>query len=815
MKKISLILLLVNQLAIGQPLTDGMAILTHSNGGVWSPATWDAFCIFDTQNNFSAPLGANWSTSFHFPSDPIIHQQWKDMGEVFGIAIDSEKNVYFTSTRIAYDGAWNANSGDGGVGGVYKMNANDWSISTFINTGTGANEMPNSDPGLGNICYNKFHNQLYITNFEDGRIYRYDMDGNLLSTFDPFVSDDGSNGFVGYGEALFGININGSNESDVKLFFSRVVEDINNASIENNSIWYVELDNNGEFSGSENYCFSTTDYNSSGNTRPISDITFDAQGRMYLAEKGITTFVDDNYAPHNSRGFRYALDQNNDWIFDVDYLVGLGLDGNNTTGGVALGNKQTEDGFDCEKYIWFSADYMFGQATHYGATGIPIEGNNDMSNCLVVGVNQIPEAQYPNSKGYNGDIEIYLDAVIEPTFSISPNQTICEGESITLNVNGGLNYVWTPSNTLDNAQSSNPTATPIYSTTYSVTGDGYCGGTSSASVTINIDDVSVNLGPDQTICDGSINPIILDAGIANSFLWSTGETSPTIEIYNSGNYSVNVTSIYNCVASDDITISPITNLVNFTSIDRESCMPGFFELTDLSTASSGDNIISWEWSCYNQSSLEKNPSFILNNAGTYDVSLTIMTKEGCTNNLILEDYLTVFPNPLANFNIIPKEITRCNKTIEIINNSNNYTEINWNLDDGSIINQDTLNHYTFAEIGSYEVSLTLTSQEGCQESTSQSVVPASNGPLFISNAFTPNGDNINDIFYPIIQCAPNYEFWIYNRWGEELFYTTNIDEGWDGYFKGASVPLGKYIWKIKYDNSVTNYTKFGEVHLVN
>ena len=71
-----------------------MAIVTH-----WSQnGLYDAFSIFDTQNTLDAPLGLNWGTTFHTPADPSIHAQWKNIGDVFGIAIDNQK--MFTSPQL-------------------------------------------------------------------------------------------------------------------------------------------------------------------------------------------------------------------------------------------------------------------------------------------------------------------------------------------------------------------------------------------------------------------------------------------------------------------------------------------------------------------------------------------------------------------------------------------------------------------------------------------------------------------------------------------------------------------------------------------
>jgi gliding motility-associated-like protein len=70
---------------------------------------------------------------------------------------------------------------------------------------------------------------------------------------------------------------------------------------------------------------------------------------------------------------------------------------------------------------------------------------------------------------------------------------------------------------------------------------------------------------------------------------------------------------------------------------------------------------------------------------------------------------------------------------------------------------------------------------------------------FIPNAFTPNNDGHNDLFKPIINCtAVNYEFNIYNRWGELVFKTHNLDSAWDGSYLSQKVDAGLYGYQIKF-----------------
>ena len=846
MFRFCLSLMLLCKISYTQPLTDGMAIVTH-----WSQnGLFDAFSIFDTQNTLDAPLGLNWGTTFHTPADPAIHAQWKNIGDVFGIAIDNQKNVYFTATRsISSSGSAGTSAGPAGDAGVYKMNAADWSITEFITTGSGVNQMPNFGVGLGNICYDEWNDQLFITNFEDGKIYRYNMSGDLLSSFDPFTADDGSNGFVGHGEAIWGINVFGNNQANLKVYFSQWTEDnsLSDASGVNNSVWSVELNATGDFmSGTETLCFSLPNIEYvwetiEGGSYPISDITFDSQGNMFLCEKtqggwGAFGGWNDCFTPgaHSSRLFQYSQNSGS-WTLAEHYAVGNYQTpdaGNNTTGGVAIGNKETENGIDCEKLIWCTGDALRfsgynppdgGQTYIYGAAAIPVEGNSldvgaadyGPTSSIYVDVDYTGMGTSGAIKMAYGDIEIWSDAVAEASFTISPDETICEGGSTILSVTGGTNYSWSPSTGLDDINSANPTANPITQTTYTVTGEGACGGTAEASITISIDNFNIELGPDQAICEGTESPVLLDAGIANSYLWNTNETTQIISVNTPGEYSVEVTSPNNCSYFDTLTITESTPpSVDFFASDTDECIPARFQLTNLSTSAEGDPIQNWEWSCNNETSNYIDPVFHIDNPGTYDVSLTTTSEEGCESTFIITDYLTVHPNPVADFSFYPELISHCEKTVEFFNNSTGYESLTWTLGDETAISEDTLSLYTFPTMGWYFIQLNLVSEYGCEEVTNRWIKPADDEPFYAPNAFTPNNDGNNDIFKPIIECAPNFEFWVFNRWGAEIFYTTDINEGWNGYFQDKLCQIGKYSWKVKYDNTKPNQIETGEVHLM-
>ncbi len=806
-----------------QPLMDGMGIITNKTGfniNGFNGFSSHSFQIFDAGNNLSAPLGQNWQPTFYIPSDPNIYAQWEGtyMGDVFGIAIDDQKNAYFAASCSFSP----FNSGSAGSGGVYKMNADDWSISTFITTGNGNNQIPNQNVGLGNICFDKWHNQLLITNFEDGKIYRYDMQGNFLSSFDPFNTDDGSAGLPGLNEAIWGINVFGTDATNVRVYFSRWGDD---TPI---SVWSIDLDSNGEFINEESFCLNIPNSNTD---IPISDITFSADGKMYVCENTIKKYTEFNFfenMAHQSMVFEYSL-IGDSWIKTQNYFVGNYSINRNSTGGVALGNRQTKNGIECEGLVWTTGDALkfngqnineFDTETVYGVAGMPINGNteeNVITTSIYIDTDLFGDGGLGEKKFFMGDIEIYRDPNSQSALTISPNTTICNGESVQLNISGGSNYEWSPALTLDDINSANPTATPTENTTYTVTGEGgECGGGGTASVTISIDDFNFSLGPDIVNCVTAEGQT-LDAGEeAQSYLWNTGETTQTINATTTGDYTVNIVSPAGCNYSDEISlINSQAPTLAFSSPNNGSCSPATFILNDESIPVESDPIVAWNWQVDGNSYNSSSTTIELQNSGNYAVTLEVTTELGCIETLTIDDYLNVFSSPIAEFITEPAQLSKCDKTIGLINLSSDYDSLSWNFGDGITINEDTVNSYTYSEVSDYTIALTTVNSLGCEKTFYKQIVPETSIPFFAPNAFTPDEDDLNEVFMPILGCHDNFEFWVFNRWGENVFYSNDINKGWDGTYKDQISPIGIYSWKAKFDGTKVNQVKFGEVHLMN
>ena len=87
---------------------------------------------------------------------------------------------------------------------------------------------------------------------------------------------------------------------------------------------------------------------------------------------------------------------------------------------------------------------------------------------------------------------------------------------------------------------------------------------------------------------------------------------------------------------------------------------------------------------------------------------------------------------------------------------------------------------------------------------------------YVPNAFTPNGDGVDDIFIPIYAGVTGLmEFSIYNRWGNKVFTTADRSEGWDGHYKGQDAEIGTYVWMIRVrDLTGAEWLKKGDVTLI-
>jgi gliding motility-associated-like protein len=120
----------------------------------------------------------------------------------------------------------------------------------------------------------------------------------------------------------------------------------------------------------------------------------------------------------------------------------------------------------------------------------------------------------------------------------------------------------------------------------------------------------------------------------------------------------------------------------------------------------------------------------------------------------------------------------------------------WNFGDDSPFSADLNPVHTYSDTGTYKVWLTVYNEHGCKDSLEENVVVAPQFKFFIPNAFRPNGNSKNDIFYGYGLGIKEYNMSIFDRWGEKIFESTDIKNGWNGIVQNQKVQEDVYVYLV-------------------
>ena len=123
----------------------------------------------------------------------------------------------------------------------------------------------------------------------------------------------------------------------------------------------------------------------------------------------------------------------------------------------------------------------------------------------------------------------------------------------------------------------------------------------------------------------------------------------------------------------------------------------------------------------------------------------------------------------------------------------------WSFGDGGTSTSQNAEHaYHVTTSDNMNVRFLVTNVDGCSDDTTFIVPVVDNFALYIPNSFTPNNDNVNDVFQPIATDVAYYRLEIYDRQGNLFFMTEDTDTPWDGTINGKPAPSGVYVWTIQY-----------------
>lgn len=256
---------------------------------------------------------------------------------------------------------------------------------------------------------------------------------------------------------------------------------------------------------------------------------------------------------------------------------------------------------------------------------------------------------------------------------------------------------------------------------------------------------------------------------------------------------------------------------------QNGCEPLSVDFTNHSTWAT-----SYEWNFDDGStSTEINPSHIYKDPGKYQVKLTTY---GDGEEDVTYREVEVYAKPKVRFDLSPKSpnvVMLPDALVQFYNTSEGGNRYLWDFGDGDTSSVFEPTH-TYQELGIYDVTLSVWTEHQCFDSINlqDAVIVEGKGLLVFPNAFTPSiegpsggsytlPDVQNIIFHPYHDGVETYKLEIYDRWGELLFESNDVNIGWDGYYKGNLCKSDVYIWKAKgkfYNGSTFN--KAGDVTLL-
>jgi len=191
-----------------------------------------------------------------------------------------------------------------------------------------------------------------------------------------------------------------------------------------------------------------------------------------------------------------------------------------------------------------------------------------------------------------------------------------------------------------------------------------------------------------------------------------------------------------------------------------------------------------------------NPAiFELNDIGAYVVDVVAISNHGCETRASLEQPLVIYPNPDAGFDWSIDQSNALPAISVSPNTSSDVVLASYSWGDGTT---DELEYHQYDATGSFEITQVVTNSFGCSASHTELIDAYSGLNFYIPSAFTPDENNYNETFYPVITGSniTHYVFRIFNRWGEEIFTSSQVGEGWNGNYKDVPVQDGAYSWTV-------------------
>ncbi|MBU6203976.1 MAG: PKD domain-containing protein [Bacteroidetes bacterium] len=364
-----------------------------------------------------------------------------------------------------------------------------------------------------------------------------------------------------------------------------------------------------------------------------------------------------------------------------------------------------------------------------------------------------------------------------------------------------------------------------YTVSLSVTENNCTSPSTTNTITVDLTP-SVLINGDQTICEGESLQFTYNgnAPTTATYLWQpgngtilsgSGQGPVSVQYDQPGITFIGLTVTQGSCVSDlyempvEVYPLPSPNIINDYSSSCDSFIVNF---------STSANAITYNWDFGNGITATTQNATTSYYSGVYDVTLSLTDANGCSSSFTSPGLIQVYPSPVAAFTTTP-ELT---DTIDIENGSITFNNMsvggntyNWDFGDGSTSSLFSPTH-TYSSPGIYTIELIVSNILGCSDTAILGpffLSPAAT--IFIPNTFTPNQDGMNDIFRVYGSRLNEGQLLVYNRIGEKVFETFDINQGWDGTFRGRVLNTGVYVYycKVKFDSGRVEEL-FGDITLI-
>jgi len=242
-----------------------------------------------------------------------------------------------------------------------------------------------------------------------------------------------------------------------------------------------------------------------------------------------------------------------------------------------------------------------------------------------------------------------------------------------------------------------------------------------------------------------------------------------------------------------------TVVANFTWSTPVGCEPWSVDFQNTSLNALGH---AWDFDDAD-GSVNTNPTHIFETPRNYTITLIAEGLGGCADTIVYNDIVTVWANPVANFTYVPVTDPVTEGTIAFFNTSTpSYVSNTWDFGDESTSTTMPAATHQYDFYGSKFITLSIIDANGCVDTIRRYVPVEFFGSLFVPNALVVGDpDPQASIFLPKGRGLSSYRCVIFDEWGNKLWESTKLEdgspaEGWDGRYKGESVPQGAYVWKI-------------------